>query len=155
LENSYQPLESNRCTLELSCRARFWTTCQNVEPWWTKQRPTGFCISALACVLLAQLFHVAGHKKVTKKQKHNWYIFDSFLFSGEIYQHQLFEIRILHTIGTYIHTCITFTFTCTFTCACTCTCTLHYITLHCITLHTCIHTYVCFFLFLRGGSKKV
>jgi hypothetical protein len=45
---------------------------------------------------------VAGHKKVTKNWKRNWYIFGPFLFGGEIYQHQFFEIRILHTIGTYI-----------------------------------------------------
>ena len=53
-------------------------------------------------LLLAQLFKVAGHKKVTKNWKRNWYIFGPFLFGGEIYQHQFFEIRILHTIGTYI-----------------------------------------------------
>jgi uncharacterized membrane protein YgdD (TMEM256/DUF423 family) len=80
-----------------------------------------------------------GNQKLKTQLIHIWLV----LFGGEIYQHQFFEIRILHTIGTYIH----------------------YITLHCIALrcialhyityiHAFIHTYVSFFLFLRGGSKK-
>lgn len=67
-----------------------------------KTQANRFLRIGLCLLLLAQLFKVAGHKKVTKNWKRNWYIFGPFLSGGEIYQHQFLEIRILHTIGTYI-----------------------------------------------------
>ena len=73
-----------------------------MEPQWTYQRPTGFCISALASCCR----HNSSTWPVTPREqnlKHNSYTFYVSLLSGEMYQHQIFEVRLLPTIGTYIH----------------------------------------------------
>ena len=58
-------------------------------------------------LLLAQLFNVAGHKKVTKNWKDNWYAFDSSLWRRDLSTPILWNKNSnLLKVSTYLHTYI-------------------------------------------------
>ena len=148
MENSYEPLESNRGTLELSCRARFWNVLNNMSKCralMDKTKANRFLhISPCLCAAgttLPRGRSQEGNQKLKTQLIHIWLV---SLWRRDLSTPVLWNRN--STYYRYLHT-------------------LHYITLHCIALrciawhyityiHACIHTYVRFFLFLRGGSKK-
>ena len=100
-----------------------------------------------------------GNQKLKTQLIHIWLVslWRQDLSTPVLWNRNSTYYRYLHTLHCialhcmtlhYIHACIH---------------TLHYITLRCVALrcialhyiHACIHTYVRFFLFLRGGSKKI